>query len=389
MKKFKYIIVGGGMAGDMAVRGIREHDDSGSIAMFTAEEFPPYDRPPLSKGLWISGDSVDDIDRETADLDVTIFLNSEVVGINRQEQQISTRDGQTFQYERLLLATGGNPRRLSNGVPGIIYYRNRRDYETLAKEAANKRKIAVIGGGYIGTEIAASLVARGHEVAMFYPENNLLGRIFPNEVAEFVSSEFTNRGVSLNPRTKVAGITRSDAYTLQLDSGKTFVGDVVIAGLGITPNVELAKQAGLVVSDGIEVNEFMQTSDKNIFAAGDVASIYSPSLKLRRRVEHEQNANRTGKYAGLAMAGSPKSIGDFLPMFYSDAFDLSWEGVGEVSARMDSVIVWEHPFKVGAIYYLNDGILRGAVMWNQWGKLKEIRALIRSGEKFSPDSSSI
>ena len=384
MTKFKYIIIGGGMAGDMAARGIREHDEEGTIALFSSEEFPPYDRPPLTKGLWIAGDTVEDIDRETKDLGVEIFLNSEVIKIDRDEHHITTRSGEVFEYERLLLATGGSPRRFQSGPPEIIYYRYRTDFEHLKREATATKQVSVIGGGYIGSEIAAALAANGHEVTMFFPEKGLLGRILPEEIAEFVSSEFTRNGITLHPESTVRSIERPDRFKIQLESGSVFETDIVIAGLGIIPNIQLAHDAGLLTSNGIEVNEFMQTSDPDIFAAGDVANIYNPSLGIRRRVEHEQNANRTGKLAGLAMAGAPKSIGDFLPMFYSDAFDISWEGVGEVSANMEHHIVWEEPFKVGAIYYLTDGYVRGAIMWNQWGKLKEVRSLIRSGKRFLP-----
>lgn len=384
MKKFPYIIIGGGMAGDMAVRGIREHDEAAPIALFSTEAFPPYDRPPLSKGLWLSDETIEDIDRETADLGVEMFLDTKVVKIERDNRLIITEAGDTFEYGKLLLATGGYPRRFQPDCPGVLYYRGRADYEALSAATREKRKIAVIGGGYIGSEIAAALATNGHEVTMFFPESGLLGRILPADISQFVSTEFKKRGVDLRPGSFVKSINRSDTFQIQTESGGAFESDVVIAGLGIIPHIELARDAGIVTSDGIEVNEFMQTSDPNIFAAGDVASVYSPALGMRRRVEHEQNANRTGKTAGVAMAGAPKSIGDFLPMFYSDAFDLSWEGVGEASAAMDHHVVWEEPFKKGAIYYLADGYLRGAVMWNQWNKLGEIRKLIRSGQPFTP-----
>lgn len=365
------------MSGDMAVRGIREIDESGSIAMFTAESYPPYDRPPLSKGLWSGDQELEDLDRETADLEVEIYPNTQVTHLDRDNQIIQTASGNSFSYEKLLLAMGGTPRKLPKAPETVIYYRTLRDYEALRAATMSPLNIGVIGGGYIGSEIAAALREQGHSISMIFPEQTLLGQIFPKDVGEHINNVFSSKGVMLFPERLVEEIRLEDQkHYIDMSDGTSLSVDVVIAGLGIVPNIALAESAGLDVSDGIIVNEYLQTTDPNIYAAGDIANIYCEPLNTRRRVEHEQAANRTGKYAGMAMAGEAQSINNFLPMFYSDAFDVSWEGVGETSSDMEIVQHWEEPFKSGSIYYLRDGVTRGAIMWNRWGKLQEIRKLI-------------
>ena len=153
------------------------------------------------------------------------------------------------------------------------------------------------------------------------------------------------------------------------------VGDAVIAGLGIVPSVELARQAGLTVSDGIEVDDRLRTSQPEIYAAGDVAQFFNPALGKRMRVEHEDNANTMGKVAGQNMAGADLRY-DHLPSFYSDLFDLGYEAVGDVDARHQTVVDWKEAFREGVIYYLDGGRVRGVLLWNTWGQVDAARELI-------------
>jgi len=163
----------------------------------------------------------------------------------------------------------------------------------------------------------------------------------------------------------------------QVRSGKDepLVADAVVAGLGIEPNVDLARQAGLVVSDGVEVDEQLRTSRREIFAAGDVANFLNPALGKRIRVEHEDNANTMGEIAGRNMAGAGRPY-DHLPMFYSDLFELGYEAVGDVSARHQTVVDWKEELREGVIYYLEAGRVRGVLLWNTWGQVDAARALI-------------
>jgi NADPH-dependent 2,4-dienoyl-CoA reductase/sulfur reductase-like enzyme len=387
MPDYTYLLIGGGIAADAAARGIRETGATGSIGLISTEAHPPYDRPPLSKGLW--NDTPErDIWRDTHDLNVTLHLGRRVIAIDPAARTVTDQLGERYSYGKLLLATGGTPRRLSGSDEGVIYFRTLDDYRRLRKVTGARRKVAVIGAGYIGAEIAAALAGEGHEVQMAFLEDTLLGRLLPADLGQHLNAYFRERGVTLHPGRSVASVVQDAAggSLLTFSDGETLAADVVIAGLGIIPATELARSAGLAVSDGIDVSEFLQTSDEHIYAAGDVASVPGAALGGRRRVEHEDNANMTGFQAGRAMAGAAEPF-TYLPSFYSDLFDIGFEGVGRVDSRLETVSDWQEPFRKGAVYYLEGGRLQGALLWNSWGRLDRIRQLIEAQEQFSVENS--
>lgn len=382
MIDYRYLIIGGGMAGDAAARGIREHDPNGTIGLISAEPHPPYDRPPLSKGLW-QGGAVSDIWRDTEELGVTLHLARLVTRIDRAARTVTDHDGEEYRYERLLLATGGSPRRLGVRDDGVIYYRTLEDYERLRGLTAEPRRVLVIGGGYIGAELAAALTVNGHRVEMVFPEAALLDRLLPRDLARHLSAAYRARGVTLHSGRGVRAVTArpGGGSNVELTDGTALTADVVVAGLGITPDTRLAEAAGLAVADGIVVNAYLRTDDERIFAAGDVASLPFPPLGRRGRSEHEENANLSGFYAGQNMAGERVRY-EHLPSFYSDLFDIGFEGVGRVGSDLQTVAEWVVPLEQGAVYYLAEGRLQGALLWNQKGRLDEVRGLI--GERWEP-----
>lgn len=366
------------MAADMAIRGIREVDPDGTVAVFTMEPVPPYDRPPLSKNQWPSDLQFSDVDRETKDLGVDIFLNTEITKITRNEMQINTGHQKTYGYDRLLIATGGSPRKIQANSDEIIYFRTWEDLEYLSQKTTTKQKVGIVGGGYIGAELAATLNISGHDVEVFFPETTLLGKMLPEQLGKLLNQQFQEAGVKIYPERTVNEIYKRELSSVIVDShGLTHHVDLVIAGLGIIPNMSLAKSAKLVTSDGIEVNEFLQTNDENIFAAGDVANYYCAPLRSRRRVEHEEFANLSGYYAGQGMAGELQSIEGFLPMFYTELFGVSIEGVGEVSKEMISDIRWDGQTDQGTAYFLRDSKIQGALSWNKLGEIDKLRELIQ------------
>lgn len=385
MSNFKYAIVGGGMTADAAARGIREVDPHGSIAVFGAEAHPPYNRPPLTKGLW-KGKSFEKIWRRTEEVpEVKLYLGQAVTRIDAGSKTITDTNGETYGYEKLLLATGGSPRRLPTSAPGILYYRTVDDYEALREQTQNGNDFAVIGGGFIGTEIAAALNMNGKVVTMIFPGDTLGAHRFPPALADFISQYYQEKGVRLLTGERVQAIdTENGRYTIKTEKGKAVAADGVIAGLGIRPNVELAQAAGLTITDGVVVNEFLQTSEPDIYAAGDLANFYNPALDMRLRVEHEDNANAQGKAAGRNMAGARERY-DYLPFFYSDLFDLGFEAVGELDARLETVEDWKEPYRKGVVYYLKEGRVRGVLLWNTWNKVPAARQLIASKEQFTPE----
>lgn len=375
MLSYNYLIVGAGMAADAAVRGIREIDDSGSIGVIGAEQHPPYARPPLSKKLW-QGKPEETIWRGTEKLDVTLHLDRTVVFIDTKSRQIKDNRGESYRYESLLLATGGTPRRLPFGGDDIIYFRTLDDYRSLRSMADKGSRVAVIGGGFIGSEIAAALAANNLQVTMLFPDSTICSRVFPSELSAFVTDYYRERGVTVLTGAKVTDVHKKGTEMIIVtgDGQKVNV-DCVVAGLGVNLNVDLAEQAGLLIDNGIIVDQFLRTNTKEIFAAGDIASFYNPLSNKRLRLEHEDNAVAMGRQAGRNMAGSNEPY-NYLPFFYSDLFDLGYEAVGELDSKLETVADWQEPFHKGVIYYLRDGRPCGVLLWNVWDQVENARKLL-------------
>jgi len=381
MAHFRYLIIGGGMTADAAVRGIRELDADGSIGLIGAESDPPYNRPPLSKGLW-KGKPVEKIFRKTADRNVELFLGRSVQMINPQEKSVLDNRNETFTYDKLLLATGGSPRKLPFGGDELIYFRTLDDYKNLRELCGKNRHFGIIGGGFIGSEIAAALNKSGEKVTMVFPEIGIGARLFPEDLSLYINDYYREKGVEVLAGKNVEDIKiQSGSYRLITDSDLQVVVDHVVAGIGIIPNISLAKSAGIQIDKGILVNEMLQTSNADIYAAGDVAEIFQPDLGKRVVVEHEDNANTMGQHAGRNMAGADEKY-DHLSYFYSDLFDLGYEGVGKLDPGMEIVSDWQEPFKKGVVYYLDGGKVRGVLLWNVWGKISEASDLIREAGPF-------
>lgn len=376
MSDYEYLIIGGGMTADAAVRGIRKVDRDGSIGLLSAEKEPPYDRPPLSKALW-KGKALEKIWRKTeAQEGVELHLDARATGLDPKAKRVTLQNGKAYTYDRCLLATGGSARRLRSAPEDVIYFRTLEDYRRLRELAGAGRRIAVLGGGFIGSEIAAALATNETEVVMLFPEEGIGGRIFPAEHARFLNEYYRDRGVEVRSGVMVTAVSvKGSKWTLETDAGERLSADAVVAGLGIRPSSELAESAGLPVDDGIVVNDDCSAGDPDVFAAGDVARFDNPALAMRIRVEHEDNANTMGMHAGSAMAGAVEPYAH-LPFFYSDLFDLGYEAVGLLDSRLETVIDWSEPHKKGVLYYLEKGRVRGVLLWNVWEQVPAARALI-------------
>ena len=375
MADYSYLIVGGGMTADAAAKAIRAADPSGSIGLISAEPHPPYDRPPLSKALW-KGEPEDKIWRHTDTTGAVLHLDRRVMGIDPHAKRVTDAHGDTYRYGKLLLAIGGTPRRLKLDSEQIIYFRTYDDYRRLRLLANEQLRFAVLGGGFIGSEIAAALRMAGRDVVMIVPEDGIGARVFPADLSRSLVDYYTEQGVDLRTGDGLARLTpRAGKVLVETTSGKELPVDVVVAGLGIQPNVDVAEQAGVHVENGIVVDELLRTDVPDIYAAGDVANFYSPALGTRVRVEHEDNANMMGSAAGKSMAGQGEPY-HHLPFFYSDLFQRGYEAVGELDARLETFSDWKEPFKEGVIYYMKEGRVRGVLLWNVWGKVDEARALI-------------
>ena len=379
MRKYRYLIVGGGLTADAACKGIRERDSAGAIGVVGDEAYPPYARPPLTKALW-KGDNEDTIWCGTADLRVELRLGRTIVSLDLQAKQATDDAGESYVYERLLLATGGRPRRLPFGGDEVIYFRTLDDYRRLRALTENGGRFVVIGGGFIGSEIAAALAMNGRTVTMVFPEPGIGARIFPADLSAFVTGYYRDKGVELLADASVTGIERAGGTArVSTKDGRALDADVVVAGLGIEPRTELATAAGLPVEDGIVVDERARVrGQEDVFAAGDVARFPAAALDSTMRVEHEDNAKRQGRLAGINMAGADEAY-EHLPFFYSDLFDLGYEAVGELDPRQETITEWEEPNLKGIVYYL-DGKRhpRGVLLWNVFGRVDAARDLIRA-----------
>lgn len=381
MKSYKYLIIGGGLAGDAATKGIREIDTDGTIGMLSMEPDPPYMRPNLSKGLW-KGRPVEKIWRKTAERGTEMFLNDKATQIDTTNKIIRDEKGDEYSYEKLLLATGGNPNHLPSGEDHIIYFRTFQDYQNLRALTEQGNHFVVIGGSFIGSELAAALTIVGKKVTMIFPESAISDHFFPKDLANYLNDYYREKGVEVLAGDSAASVHKDgQSILVRTGSGRTIEADGVVAGIGIRPNLELAKEAGLQVDHGIVVNEQLQTSQPDIYAAGDAANFYHTALNKRTRVEHEDNAVQMGKVAGRNMAGANETY-THIPMFYSDLFDLGYEAVGEMSSKMQTVSDWVEPFKKGVVYYLDDGRVRGVLLWNIWEKVEDARALMREKGPF-------
>ncbi|TAN07234.1 MAG: NAD(P)/FAD-dependent oxidoreductase [Rhodanobacteraceae bacterium] len=381
---FDYLIIGAGMAGEAAAQALREADAKATIGMLGDESHPPYDRPPLSKKLW-KGGKEEDIWRPIDKARAEVTLQRRATKIDRAAHVVSDAAGDTWKYRKLLIATGGTPRKLRGG-DDFIYYRTFDDYQRLRKAVKPGARIAVIGGGFIGSEIAAAMAMNGCKVTMLFPEDAIGARVYPESLADAVTAYFREKGVDVRAGAKVkGGSSGTGGTTLELENGDSVRADAVVAGLGITPNVKLAEDAGLAVDNGIIVNDHLQTSDPDIYAAGDVASFPAPALGHRLRVEHENAAITMGVRAGKCMAGQDAPY-DELPFFYSDLFDLGYEAVGTLDSRLETVEQWVTPFREGVVYYLDAGRVRGVLLWNTWGQVDAARALIASPGPFDAEN---
>jgi 3-phenylpropionate/trans-cinnamate dioxygenase ferredoxin reductase component len=383
---YHYVIVGGGHAGAAAIEGIRAHDPTGSILLLSRENHPPYHRPPLSKGLWSGKSTRDELpihpDAFYRDNKVDLVLRREVVELDPENRRLWDDHDATYDYGKLLLATGARPRRLDiEGAEseGVHYYRSLEDYLFFAGYLPRFQHALVLGAGFIGMEMAAALRLVGKEVTLLYPGEYPLPRVLPRDLGLFVADYYRDKGVETVSGEGVARIENRGELVAFTTNGNDITTQIILAGIGAEPVDDLAEGAGLEVGNGIEVDEYARTSDPHIYAAGDVAEFPYLVLERRMRIEHWNHAVEHGAAAGANMAGANKPY-TTMPYFYSDLFDLGWEAVGQVDSSLDTQAVWKEEHREGIVFYLSDDVVRGVLLWNVWDHVDWARNLIREAK---------
>lgn len=330
MDAAKYVIVGGGLAGFNAIPAIRERDPEGRIVLLTDEMERPYDRVPLSKrylqgalsreGVFLRPPEFYD------DNHVDLWTGRKAVGLDAKAKVLTIDDGGPLKYEKLLLATGGWPRRLSlpgSDLPGIHYVRTLEDSDALIAAMGRAKRLVVVGGGFIGCEVAAAGVMKGLDVTVVEVGPYLLNMAFDEPTGRWVTGFLAGKGLKARCNERAAKFLSEGGRLsgIETSTGAQVPADLAVVGVGLVPNTDLAKSAGLQVGNGIVVNERLEASIPDVYAAGDVARFYSPAFERHLRVEHYDVAVRQGKVAGANMAGAGVSFTE-LPYFFSDMFEL-------------------------------------------------------------------
>ena len=389
MAVYNYVVIGGGLAGGRAVEGIRQVDEDGTIVLITEESYRPYERPPLSKKYLQSEAGLDRVflrdESYYEERNIEIIQEKKVLHLIPAEKKVLAEDGLELSYEKLLLATGGQAIRLDlpgNNLSNVFTLRTINDSQSIRDAAGNGKTALVMGGSFIGTEVTASLTQLGTKVVQIFPENRLLERVVPQEGSDYLFDLFTGKGVHILPGVVASQLNGENrVQSAALDNGEKMDVDLVVMGIGIRLNTELAEEAGLSVRDSdkaVVVDKFLQTTDPDIYAAGDIAAWPDVTFEQRLRVEHWDVARRQGRRAGRNMAGENEPY-TTLPYFFSDLFDLSFEVWGNLSAWDQTVTRGSVESGSFAFYYFYSGRLVGVFAADRPGDEREpMQALVKA-----------
>jgi NADPH-dependent 2,4-dienoyl-CoA reductase/sulfur reductase-like enzyme len=389
----QFLIVGAGLAGAKAAETLREEGFDGRIVLVGEEAVRPYERPPLSKAHLLGTADLDTAFVHALDWyaahDVQLRAGVAVESIDRPNREVVLADGDRIAYDRLLLATGSSARKLD--VPGadlggVLYLRTMADSESLAKRLVDGANVVVIGGGWIGLEVAAAARAHGASVTVVEMTALPLQRVLGAEVARVFMALHEAHGVTFKCGIGVRELRGgADVHSVVLTDGTELPADVVVAGIGIRPNVELAEAAGLDVANGVATDATLRTTDPLIFAAGDVANSHNPILGHSIRVEHWANALNGGPAAARSMLGQTVSY-DRVPYFFSDQYDFGLEYSGYVEPGGYDLVVFRGATEIVdgkapefVAFWLSGGRVLAGMNANVWDAQDEIQRLVRAG----------
>jgi NADPH-dependent 2,4-dienoyl-CoA reductase/sulfur reductase-like enzyme/nitrite reductase/ring-hydroxylating ferredoxin subunit len=378
----KIVIVGGGAAGFAAAEMLRRQRYQGSIVMLSDDAAPPVDRPNLSKD-YLAGSAPEEWvplrdDGFYTEHGIDLRLKANVTAIDTSKREVTTRDGGRIAYDRLLLATGAEPVRLSlpgSDLPHVHTLRTLADCRAIIAQAAATRSAVVMGASFIGLEVAASLRTRGIEVHVVAPEKRPMERVLGAQMGDFVRSLHEEHGVIFHLEDTATAI---DASRVTLKSGGTIAADLVVVGVGVRPRLQLAQDAGLAIDRGVAVNEFLQTSAPDVYAAGDIARWPDPHTGAAIRVEHWVVAERQGQTAALNMLGDRQRF-DAVPFFWSQHYDVPINYVGHAETWDELTVDGDIAKRDCVVRYLSKGrVLAVASIYRDSESLMAEAAMERS-----------
>jgi 3-phenylpropionate/trans-cinnamate dioxygenase ferredoxin reductase subunit len=386
----KIIIVGAGQAAAQAVQSLRAEGCTGPITLIGEEAYAPYQRPPLSKAYLLGSFARERLflksDAFYHESGCTLLLNTRVTAIQRAEQTVALSDGRVLPYDKLLLATGTRVRKLKcpgAGLPGVHYLRDIADVDGLQSVFAPGKRIAIVGGGYIGLEVAAVGARRGLDVTVFEAMDRLMARAVSAPVSDFYAAEHVRAGVTLKLHTGVEAIEGKDRVEAVRAGGQIYPADIVLVGIGVVPNDDLATHAGLASQDGIVVDQNGMTGDPLIFAAGDCTRHVGREGHYIR-LECVQNAIDQAKHCAMAMAGRPKTYSE-VPWFWSDQFDLKLQIAGLARPGDQCVMRGDPGLRKFAMFHLRDGVMAAVEAVNAAPEYLVGKKLIAEGRHISPE----
>jgi NADPH-dependent 2,4-dienoyl-CoA reductase/sulfur reductase-like enzyme len=392
MVRYKHVILGGGMvAGYCAKRYMENGGKPGELAIVSGDDALPYERPPLSKGFLAGKDTEDAILINGADFyasnRIDVKLNTRVESIDAPQKRLRTKSGEEYSFEKLIIATGAEPRTLA--IPGadanrVLYLRSLADSKRIRERSAGSRKAIVLGGGFIAMEVASVLAGRGIETTMVVRDPRIWSTFFTPEMSAFFERYYADRGVRILKQSEIVQIENGSRARLR--AGESLEFDFLVAGIGVQPVTSIAEDAGLRVENGIVVNEYLETSNSSIYAAGDVAN-YPDSLfaNKHRRVEHWDNAVSQGQHLADALLGKREPF-VHVPYFFSDVFDLSYEFWGDPSAEERIVHRGDLQTSSFSVWWLSGDRLIAAFAMSRPDDERELaQELIRSKQAVSAE----
>ena len=354
------VIIGCGQAGGQAAASLRQEKYEGPITMIGQEPYIPYQRPPLSK-QYLSGEQEKEklnLRQESfySEKEINLMLETSVLSLDPHKKELQLIKGETVTYDKLLVATGGRPRKLEvdgHTLKGIHYLRNIDDVDAIKTQMSTSQNLVIVGGGYIGLEVASVAIKRGLTVSVLEMESRILERVTTEEMSAFYHQLHTDEGVNILTSTQAKAFKGSETVESVVCGDHEIPADLVIVGIGILPNTEMAEAAGLETNNGLVVDEHCRTSNEHIFAAGDCTNHPNPILNRRLRLESVPNAMEQGRVAASNMLGGSKSYAS-MPWFWSDQYEHKLQMVGFSKDSDQSVVRGDMESKSFTVFYLKD-----------------------------------